>query len=93
MVMVCCKQDEDDSIEATDQAGKHLRTHTTATGLVFTTISDAAPSFHEFFPGLEAVLNTVDFAQRPYRRSIDYEGHFNWKTSELRRQDNQTAEI
>ena len=74
------KQDEDGGIEAVDSNGKTLRTHTTSTGLVFTTISDDAVSFSEFFPGLEAILGTVDFTKRPYRRSIKYEGHFNWKT-------------
>lgn len=52
----------------------------TPTGLVFTTISDEAPSFHEYFPDLEPLLAKVDFTKRPYRRSIKYEGHFNWKT-------------
>ena len=52
----------------------------TLTGLLFTTISDAAPTFDEFFPDLEDTLKSVDFTQRPYRRSIDYPGKFNWKT-------------
>ena len=47
---------------------------------MFTTITENAPSFEDFFPGLEEVLATVDFTKRPYRRSIKYEGHFNWKT-------------
>ena len=67
-------------IEAIDSDGRALETHITSTGLVFTTISDDAPSFEEFFPGLEKVLKTVDFTQRPYRRSIEYSGKFNWKT-------------
>jgi len=68
------------SVRINDSNGKTLRSHTTRTGLVFTTISSAAPSFDEFFPGLEDVLAKVDFTTRPYRRSIKYEGHFNWKT-------------
>ncbi|KAK4544578.1 hypothetical protein LTR36_004150 [Oleoguttula mirabilis] len=59
---------------------KELRSHITRTGLAFTTISDDAPAFDDFFPGLEDILDRVDFTTRPYRRSIDYEGHFNWKT-------------
>lgn len=60
--------------------GKELRSHLTSTGLLFATISDQAPAFDDFFPGLESILASVDFSTRPYRRSIEYEGHFNWKT-------------
>ncbi|TKA73710.1 hypothetical protein B0A55_05484 [Friedmanniomyces simplex] len=64
-----------------DATGSPLPHHTTRTGLLFTTISPtAAPDFHTFFPGLEETLSAVDFTARPYRRSIAYEGHFNWKT-------------
>lgn len=77
---VCRKNESDDSIESISTAGQALRTHITSTGLVFTTISDDATSFDEFFPGLEDTLKRVDFTKRPYRRSIKYEGHFNWKT-------------
>ena len=77
---VCRRKDDDESIEAVDTDGKVLRTQITRTGLVFTTISDDALTFDEFFPGLEDVLEVVDFKARPYRRSINYEGHFNWKT-------------
>lgn len=71
---------EDSSITVVDHQGGHPKTHLTPTGLLFSTISAFAPSFHDFFPGLESLLSTVDFRARPYRRSIDYEGHFNWKT-------------
>ncbi|KNG90176.1 hypothetical protein ANOM_001386 [Aspergillus nomiae NRRL 13137] len=57
-----------------------LRYHITPTGLIFTTISDEAPSFHEYFPDLEPLLQRVDFTRLPYRHSIKYEGRFNWKT-------------
>ncbi|KAK4955772.1 hypothetical protein LTR10_006711 [Elasticomyces elasticus] len=67
-------------LTVTENNGSLLRTHTTATGLLFTTISATAPSFEDFFPGLEDILAKVDFTARPYRRSIQYEGHFNWKT-------------
>ena len=60
--------------------GAELKSYITPTGLVFTTISDEAPSFHEFFPDLEPLLAKVDFTKLPYRRSIKYEGNFNWKT-------------
>jgi hypothetical protein len=60
--------------------GKELRSHLTPTGLLFSTISDDAPSFHEFFPELEGLLGKVDFTKLPHRRSISYEGRFNWKT-------------
>ena len=59
---------------------KELRSHVTPTGLLFSTISDDAPSFHDFFPELEELLAKVDFTRLPYRRSIHYEGRFNWKT-------------
>lgn len=57
-----------------------MRSHLTETGLLFTTISAHAPSFDEFFPDLKPLLATVDFTKLPYRRSIKYEGNFNWKT-------------
>jgi hypothetical protein len=43
-------------------------------------LSDEAPNFDDYFPGLEALLERVDFTKLPYRRSIKYEGRFNWKT-------------
>lgn len=52
----------------------------TPTGLLFSTISDEAPTFQEFFPNLESLLQRVDFTKLPYKRSIKYEGNFNWKT-------------
>lgn len=68
------------TITSTTTAGQPFKTHTTPTGLCFTTISASAPSFHDYFPGLESLLSAVDFTTRPYRRSIKYPGHFNWKT-------------
>ncbi|KAI2726545.1 hypothetical protein CBS147354_4260 [Penicillium roqueforti] len=62
------------------KTGKELRSHLTPTGLLLSTISDDAPSFHEFFPELEELLGKVDFTKLPHRRSINYEGRFNWKT-------------
>ncbi|KAK3045224.1 hypothetical protein LTS18_014285, partial [Coniosporium uncinatum] len=41
-----------------DADGAELRSHLTATGLLFTTISDAAPTFEEYFPDLEPLLAT-----------------------------------
>lgn len=60
--------------------GGEVRSHVTPTGLLISTISDGVPSFHDFFPELEALLGRVDFTRLPYRRSIRYEGRFNWKT-------------
>ena len=74
------KDADSDTITATTSTGQSLRTHTTPTGLCFTTISSSAPFFHNYFPGLESTLSAVDFTTRPYRRSIKYPGHFNWKT-------------
>ncbi|KAF3400108.1 Biphenyl dioxygenase subunit alpha [Penicillium rolfsii] len=59
---------------------KEACSHVTKTGLLFSAISDDAPSFHEFFPELEDLLGKVDFTRLPHRRSIRYEGRFNWKT-------------
>ncbi|KAJ5757359.1 uncharacterized protein N7511_006053 [Penicillium nucicola] len=61
-------------------AKTEVRSHVTPTGLLFSTIADDAPSFHEFFPELEELLGKVDFTKLPHRRSISYEGRFNWKT-------------
>ncbi|KAL4803288.1 hypothetical protein BDV18DRAFT_45751 [Aspergillus unguis] len=69
-----------EEIQVMSTDGEPLRNHVTPTGLVFTTLSDSAPSFHEYFPGLEPLLERVDFTKLPYRRSIKYEGRFNWKT-------------
>jgi hypothetical protein len=60
--------------------GSEYKSYTTETGLVFSTISDQAPSFDDFFPDLKPLIGTVDFSKIPYRRSIRYEGNFNWKT-------------
>ncbi|GKZ68382.1 hypothetical protein AnigIFM50267_003062 [Aspergillus niger] len=57
-----------------------LKHHVTPTGLVFATLSDEAPNFHEYFPDLEPLLQRVNFTKLPYRHSIKYEGRFNWKT-------------
>ncbi|KAJ5248858.1 hypothetical protein N7468_000309 [Penicillium chermesinum] len=62
------------------KTGREFRSYVTPTGLLFTTISDEAPTFHEFFPELEQLVNKVDFTRLPHRRSIRYEGRFNWKT-------------
>jgi len=56
------------------------KSYVTRTGLVFAALSDDAPSFHEYFPDLERLIDTVDFTKLPHRHSIKYEGNFNWKT-------------
>ncbi len=59
---------------------RKIMTKITATGLVFATLSLDAPSFEEYFVGLEDLTNKVDFTCLSHRRSISYEGRFNWKT-------------
>jgi Ring hydroxylating alpha subunit (catalytic domain) len=60
--------------------GQELTSHLTPSGLLFSTISDKAGTFEEFFPELEPLLQKVDFSKLPYRKTIRYEGPFNWKT-------------
>lgn len=62
------------------ETGEKLRSYITESGLLFTTISSMAPSFKEYFQDLEPLLARVDFTKLPYRKSIKYEGNFNWKT-------------
>jgi len=52
----------------------------TPTGLLFTALSQEAPPFEDYFPDLEPLLNKFDFTTKPHRRSLVYEGKFNWKT-------------
>ncbi|KAF1975894.1 hypothetical protein BU23DRAFT_362207, partial [Bimuria novae-zelandiae CBS 107.79] len=73
-------KDRNDVNVFNETTGKEVRRHITETGLLFSTISDEAPSFEEFFPDLKPLINKVDFTKLPHRRSIKYEGHFNWKT-------------
>ena len=54
--------------------------HLTSTGLLFAALSNDAASFEAFYPGLETLLDKFDFTTLPHRRSIAYEGNFNWKT-------------
>ncbi|KAK2751839.1 hypothetical protein FQN55_009282 [Onygenales sp. PD_40] len=63
-----------------EKTGRELPCHLTPTGLLFAAISQDAPSFYEFYPDLEPLLERVDFTRLPHRRSIKYEGNFNWKT-------------
>ncbi|KAM5352819.1 hypothetical protein ACJ41O_005541 [Fusarium nematophilum] len=59
--------------------GSEMRSHLTRTGLLFVALSNEAPSFEEFFPGLEDAISHVDFTQFTPRRSISYVGNYNWK--------------
>jgi hypothetical protein len=52
----------------------------TPSGLLFATLSSDTLPFEEYFAGLEDLTNKVDFTKLPHRRSISYEGRFNWKT-------------
>ncbi|RDW62009.1 bet v1-like protein [Coleophoma cylindrospora] len=63
-----------------EEKGREIKYHLTPSGLLFATLSLDAPEFEEFFPGLEDLTNKVDFTKLPHRRSISYEGRFNWKT-------------
>ncbi|KAJ4364971.1 hypothetical protein N0V83_008587 [Neocucurbitaria cava] len=63
-----------------EETGAEVKSHITETGLVFSTISDDAPSFDDFFTDLKPLIGKVDFTKLPHRRSIKYEGKFNWKT-------------
>jgi len=60
--------------------GEEVRSYLTESGLLFSTISSSAPTFKEYFQDLEPLLARVDFTKIPYRKSIKYEGNFNWKT-------------
>lgn len=62
------------------ETGDEVRSYVTESGLLFSTISSMAPSFKEYFPDLEPLLARVDFTKLPYRKSVKYEGNFNWKT-------------
>jgi hypothetical protein len=63
-----------------DKQKVQIKSHMTPSGLLFATLSLDTSSFEEFFAGLEELTNKVDFARLPHRRSISYEGRFNWKT-------------
>lgn len=38
------------------------------------------PKFEDYFPGLEDLTSRVDFTKLPFKRTLSYEGRFNWKT-------------
>jgi hypothetical protein len=72
---------EDEQFQVTDKAdGTNLPFHLTKTGLLFAAPSNEAPSFSTYFPDLEELTDKYDFRRLPHRRSIKYEGNFNWKT-------------
>ncbi|KAM0815847.1 putative Choline monooxygenase, chloroplastic [Seiridium cardinale] len=57
-----------------------LPVHVTKSGLIFAALTPSAPGFEEYFYGLNELVDKVDFTKLPHRRSLSYEGHFNWKT-------------
>jgi hypothetical protein len=57
-----------------------MRHHITSSGLLFVALSPLAPSFDDYFPDINPLISRVDFTLLPYRHSISYPGHFNWKT-------------
>jgi hypothetical protein len=67
-------------IKVNEKQKVSIKSHMTPSGLLFATLSSDTFTFEEFFPGLEVLTNKVDFAKLPHRRSISYEGRFNWKT-------------
>lgn len=74
-------KDEKEKVHVFYDNGEKVRMEQSKTGLVFVCFSNDAPTMEEFFNGeLDALINTVDFTKLPYRRSISYTGHFNWKT-------------
>ncbi|KAF1849713.1 Bet v1-like protein [Cucurbitaria berberidis CBS 394.84] len=77
---VCRRSDEPRDISILNETGSEVKSCITETGLVFSTISDEAPPFDEFFSDLKPLIGKVDFTKLPHRRSIKYEGKFNWKT-------------
>jgi len=70
----------DGIVVAAEDETIQVRSHLTKSGLLFATLSLDTLNFEEFYPGLEDLTNTVDFTKLPHRRSISYEGKFNWKT-------------
>ncbi|KAE8441131.1 hypothetical protein EG329_005843 [Mollisiaceae sp. DMI_Dod_QoI] len=79
-IIVENKAPASDGINIDGIVGREIKSHLTPSGLLFTTLSLDAPNFEEYFVGLEELTNTVDFTKLPHRRSISYEGNFNWKT-------------
>lgn len=73
-------EDPQDIVVYDSDTGETVQSYLTESGLLFSTISSDAPTFQEFFPELEPVLARVDFTKLPHRKSIAYEGNFNWKT-------------
>lgn len=67
-------------LEAYKTQGQLLPHRLTPSGLLFAAVSPEAPSFEDHFPGLEDLLSQVDFTKLPFKRTLSYEGHFNWKT-------------
>ena len=43
-------------------------------------LSQDAPSFEDYYPGLEDLTDRFDFTELPFRRTLSYKGRFNWKT-------------
>jgi phenylpropionate dioxygenase-like ring-hydroxylating dioxygenase large terminal subunit len=48
--------------------------------LLFITLSAESLPFEEFFPGLEEMVQHVDFTKLKPRKCLRYEGKYNWKT-------------
>ncbi|KAK7987157.1 hypothetical protein PG988_002145 [Apiospora saccharicola] len=71
----------DQRYRVTDLAkNKALPHKLTRTGLLFVALSQDAPSFEDYYPGLEDLTDRFDFTEMPFRRTLSYKGRFNWKT-------------
>ncbi|OBS23287.1 hypothetical protein FPOA_03839 [Fusarium poae] len=64
-----------------DSDGSEMRSHLTKTGMLFFTMSKKTVSFEEYFPGLEALLERVDFTRLGLRRPLKYHSNNNWKAT------------
>ncbi|KAF2429287.1 Bet v1-like protein [Tothia fuscella] len=80
LIVLRRSSDARDIVVTNATTGEEVRSYLTESGLLFSTISAEAPTFKEFFPDLEPLLARVDFTKLPFRRTIAYEGKFNWKT-------------
>jgi phenylpropionate dioxygenase-like ring-hydroxylating dioxygenase large terminal subunit len=49
--------------------------------MLFFTLSDETASFNEYFPGLEDLLQRVDFIRLGLRRPLKYHSNNNWKAT------------
>lgn len=74
-------ENSEDGYRVSSQLDSQILPHKlTPSGLLFAALSPEAPPFDEYFPGLVALLDRVDFTKLPFKRTLSYEGRLNWKT-------------